>query len=479
MFHYKQTMAETIGQQLKHAREERYLSIAQVAEQTRIRAHYIEAMEADDFDFLPSAAQARGFLRLYAEHLGLALDDLISRQRGQTGPAAAPETPAPPLPAETQAEAESAPPPPPETPRKSRRKQLKPAKTGAPDSNTSLPDSPQPAGPETAAPDSAPPQPAQEKSPSQVIFASIGDQLRSRREALSLTLEEIERHTHVRIHYLQALEKGEFDRLPSSVQARGMLNNYAHFINLDVDAVLLKFADALQAQLQERQPAPDAAQASAKKTGFRLPAFVRRYLTTDLIVGGGLILFLIVFAVWATIRVVNLSARPTPEATAPSISDILIASPDASQTPTATIGQSVTQTVLVGDATSIAAAPTGGQGAVQVVLVTLGSTWARVTVDGKIQFEGRLSPGTANSYNANKQIEVLTGDGAALSVTYNQAELGPMGSFGEVVDRIYTQDAILNPTPTFTPTFTISPIPSATPRPSATARFSPVPSRTP
>ena len=48
--------------------------------------------------------------------------------------------------------------------------------------------------------------------------------------------------------YLQALEAGEFDHLPSSVQARGMLNNYAHFLDLDVDALLLTFAEGLQTQ---------------------------------------------------------------------------------------------------------------------------------------------------------------------------------------------------------------------------------------
>jgi len=39
-----------------------------------------------------------------------------------------------------------------------------------------------------------------------------------------------------------------------------------------------------------------------------------------------------------------------------------------------------------------------------------------------------------------------------------------LGAIGEVVDRIYTSNAILNPTATSTPTPTITPIPSATPR---------------
>jgi len=78
------------------------------------------------------------------------------------------------------------------------------------------------------------------------LFAELGAKLLERREALNLTREEIERHIHLRSHYLQALEQGDFDGLPSAVQTRGMLSNYAAFLDLDVDALLLNFADVLQ-----------------------------------------------------------------------------------------------------------------------------------------------------------------------------------------------------------------------------------------
>jgi len=93
-----------------------------------------------------------------------------------------------------------------------------------------------------------------------------------------------------------------------------------------------------------------------------------------------------------------------------------------------------------------------------------------VVVDGKIKFEGRITPGTAYPYDGNIQIEVLTGNGAAVGILYNQSDLGSMGTLGEVVDHIYTANAILNPTATFTPSPTITLKPSVTPRPSATLR---------
>jgi hypothetical protein len=214
---------------------------------------------------------------------------------------------------------------------------------------------------------------------------------------------------------------------------------------------------------------------------LQLPPVLRRYLSTDLLVGGGLIIFLVIFAVWGTGRVIGLAAVQTQEPTAPSISDILITNPGATATPTPTLyaGQTVGGIPASGGSTPVIVIPTGGQGPVQIVLAALSSTWVRVSVDGKTKFEGRLVPGSAYPYDGNSQIEVLTGNGAAVSVTYNQNNLGPMGTFGQVVNRIYTVNGILNPTPTFTPTSTITPIPSASPRPSATPRNSPTPRRTP
>jgi hypothetical protein len=45
--------------------------LSQIERETRIRARYLEALEDERFDVLPGAAYAKGFLRTYAEFLGL------------------------------------------------------------------------------------------------------------------------------------------------------------------------------------------------------------------------------------------------------------------------------------------------------------------------------------------------------------------------------------------------------------------------
>ncbi len=505
-------MPETIGQQLKAARAAQNLTFGKVTQATHIQARLLKAMEEDDFESLPSPVQARAFLRMYASFLGLSLDDMIARQRlgsGELPPAYLDPTPVPDR-AQPPAEVHGNPltdiPAEQPDPGKSLRLRImikriilrirpplhQQKSTVAPVENAPTTASANPAPLITAQVESVEAQPEEpgtglqevplplgipssESLASKRIFNNIGSLLRQRRESLSLTLDEIEHHTHVRTHYLRALELGDFDHLPSSVQTRGMLNNYAHFLDMDVDAILLQFAEGLQTQRLERQAArvQEPHRSNSKPLSrIDLPTGLRRYLSMDILVGGGLILILLVFAIWGTSRVVGLRSFSTPQVTAQSISDILVDSSGTgtfTPTPTAALTGAVIPTEGV---TAIGTVPAAGPGPVQVVVVSLEQAFLRVTVDGKIQFNGRVTDGDAYSFSGNNQIEVLTGNGAAISILFNQSDLGPLGRFGEVVDRIYTANAILNPTATTTPTPTITPTPTLTPR------FSPTPSLT-
>ena len=60
-----------IGASLREARARRKLSYDQVEAETKIRAKYIRCMEDEQFDVLPSGTYVRGFLRTYADYLGL------------------------------------------------------------------------------------------------------------------------------------------------------------------------------------------------------------------------------------------------------------------------------------------------------------------------------------------------------------------------------------------------------------------------
>jgi len=83
-----------IGSSLREARERRGLALGDVERDTHIRSRYLTALEEDRFDDLPGPAYAKGFLRAYAEFLGLEghrfVDEYNSRFAPDDEPAAAP-----------------------------------------------------------------------------------------------------------------------------------------------------------------------------------------------------------------------------------------------------------------------------------------------------------------------------------------------------------------------------------------------------
>jgi len=438
----------TIGEQLKLAREARKLTIKQVVLATRVRAHYLQAMEIDDFTAMPSAAQARGFLRLYAEFLGLDADSLTNRLRGETN-----SGPAPLLQIEN----------------------LAPEPIPAPQV---IPPSPAPVAPEPPVLKEADaPLASTPYAPSQTIFDEIGITLRNRRELISLTLDEVERHTHVRKHNLELIEAGEFDKLPSPVQLRGTLSTYASFLDLDTDAVLLRYADAIQSRRVERQGS-DKPKSSMQRARMGLPLWLRRFISPDLIFGGGMILILLALSIWGAARIFSGTTQlPINPTQGPSISDVLLAAGAASPTSLENssagafeTGGTLIPTVENAQAQSSETPIATTSSAVEITVVVLERTFLRVTVDGEVKQDGRAVPGTALTFDGSSRIEVLTGSGTAVQIIFNQSALGVMGNFGEVVDRIYTINGVETPTPTPSPTPTITPKPSPTLRPTSTSR---------
>ncbi|HEY9151891.1 MAG TPA: RodZ domain-containing protein, partial [Anaerolineales bacterium] len=309
-------------------------------------------------------------------------------------------------------------------------------------------------------------EPVDSEKLSQEIFNDLGSQLRERREMLSLTVEEVERHIHVRAAFLRALERGAMEELPSTVQTRGMFANYASFLDLEVDSLLLRFADGLQARRRERFPQKPA-RGKPIKVNEKVPP-LSTFIAGDLLIGGGMIILLILFTIWGVSRVVVMRSQFYPQVTAPAIPNILLV------TSQPTISQQVTL-IPAQDTTSLPFTPIATSDTptlpaninVELNIIAVERTYMRVIVDGEIQFDGQAVPGTAYPYEAKKQIEVLVGSASGLSITYNGNNLGAMGTFGQVVDNIYTAQGVVTPTATPLPSSTITP------------RFSPTPTRTP
>jgi cytoskeletal protein RodZ len=406
-------MSTAIGNILRASREDRGLSLEQVSADTHIRLHYLQAMEAGDFDAMPSRVQMKGFLRSYASLLGLDEKVLLEMlDRGADVSVAAPETN--PL----SSEGESTPP------------------TENPVSR----------------------------------FEQVGQQLTDQRELLGLSLQDVERHTHLRIRYLQALEAGDLDGLPSPVQGRGMLKNYAEFLGLDSDPLLLTFADGLQVGLSERRPETSRPTPQQSSTPRQNPQR-RRFLNRDVFIGAFVVVFLLGFGVWGGLQIAEL--RNAPEElvpTPPSIAEVLLPTPTATQqpTPTATVLAAIDAEAIITPVQpdpNAAVTPIALIGPVRLQVVVRERAYMRIVVDDEVEFDGRVLAGDVYAFAGQDLIEIITGSGSALQLAYNENDLGVLGTYGEAVDYVITIDGVQTPTPTITLTPTETPTVEVTPTP--------------
>jgi cytoskeletal protein RodZ len=284
---------------------------------------------------------------------------------------------------------------------------------------------------------------------------SIGERLRQAREHLGVSLEEAERQTRIRTHHLGALERDEFAALPSPVQARGFLKNYADYLGLDSASLLKEYAGG----------------ASAKRAGFNRPAAPRSevrvrsrgWLSADLLVAAAIALGTLGLLVWGGGRLMaSLRAASTP---AEQSSAFLIATDTAAPTASVVATESAAPAIAVEAPTSTPTLPPlnlPGSG-VSVRLVVVQRAWVRALADGQERYQGRVEPGAVIDLNGDRLVEVTTGNAAGLRLTLNGVDLGVLGGLDQAVTRLWTPAGEITPTPTVTPTPTTTPRPSATP----------------
>jgi cytoskeletal protein RodZ len=108
------TELESIGQTLREARERKDVSESEAAAATRIKVQHIQALEHNEFDAIAAPIYVKGFLKLYAEYLGIDPNPLVDAYTRDHAPRKRPPlvATAPPQPVDLPE-----PPPEPETPK--------------------------------------------------------------------------------------------------------------------------------------------------------------------------------------------------------------------------------------------------------------------------------------------------------------------------------------------------------------------------
>ncbi|HPI91086.1 MAG TPA: DUF4115 domain-containing protein [Spirochaetota bacterium] len=67
---------------------------------------------------------------------------------------------------------------------------------------------------------------------------SIGEKLRTTREAKKLSIKDVVKETNISPTYIEALEEEEFDKFPSETYLIGFLRGYSDFLKLDTEEIV-------------------------------------------------------------------------------------------------------------------------------------------------------------------------------------------------------------------------------------------------
>lgn len=270
----------------------------------------------------------------------------------------------------------------------------------------------------------------------------IGRVLKQTRSRLGLTLEEAERSTRIRARYLDALERGELEALPSQVQARGFLRNYAEYLGLDHHALLKRYNESVSAPRTRPLRRTPLQEATTRPS----VAVRRRRISSDLIIAALITVSVLAVLIWglgrlaASLRERNQAASPfliptfTPELAAEA-TNLPLAAPS----------------VAGATSTSPIEFDTVASSAVDLRLLIERRALVIVEVDGEEVYRGRPGPGELLEFQGEQLVRVTTGNGGGVRAFYRGNDQGLLGEPSQVVVRFWTLEGAVTPTPSPTP----------------------------
>lgn len=271
----------------------------------------------------------------------------------------------------------------------------------------------------------------------------IGKTLREARTRLGLTLEEAERSTRIRTYHLEALERGDLNSLPSQVQARGFLRNYADYLGLDSEPLLQRYSEVSNSQ---RTGPFRRARFNELPTRPAVRVRTRRF-SADLVVAAVVTLVVLAVLIGGFGRVAA-SLRERNEASSPFL--VPTFTPDLQdsgslQPAEASVAETPTPSVVIEG---------GLSGVVDLRLLVEKRAFVVVEVDGSEVYRGRPSPGELLEFQGNDLIKLTTGNAGGLRAFFRGQDQGLLGELDEVVVRLWTLSGAITPTPGATPSAT-------------------------
>lgn len=256
----------------------------------------------------------------------------------------------------------------------------------------------------------------------------LGDYLRSVRESRGLKLEDAAQVTKIGKNYLQAIEEGQFEKLPNIAYIKGFLRLYAGYLSLSGDEVVARYERELPApagaapRTQAEDPLPHPGMANVEKAKFSGHG---RFVVP------ALLLALVIIAAFFFADGEDAPAPPpapqAPVAVVPAPAPMpLPVQPQLSSAKT-----DATTTSAPAAAETLPAATAGKQAGIVLRLRFNRDSWLSITIDDAISQSYDLKAGDIIEWKGSRLFVLDLGDGAAVEAEFNGRPLKPLGEPGK------------------------------------------------
>jgi cytoskeleton protein RodZ len=282
--------------------------------------------------------------------------------------------------------------------------------------------------------------------------AKIGQALEKARQARGLSLDEVEHATKIRKRYLAGLEREDYRMLPDAVYIQGFLKTYANYLGLDGEELSRELKNR-RAPRRERGIAHGAPKTSDFDRPLINPGELsssrgRMSVPETRVLLALLIALLALAGVVATFYFVGRGVQlandnPTPskgeQAANPSKPG---GKPDGKPD-----GKADGSNPRAGGApekeqpsSDRAREKAASQPDTLTVEVSVQGTasWLSILADGNLVYEQIAQPGFSQTFKAQREITIRTGNAGAVGVEVNGQDLGKLGGSGEVLTRKFT-----------------------------------------
>jgi cytoskeleton protein RodZ len=243
------------------------------------------------------------------------------------------------------------------------------------------------------------------------------------RASKGIDLKRVCRSTRIRISYLEAIEKGQFERLPEAIYAETFIKTYAREVGVDPDLILSHYRQYLKKvavppeQEKVAPPRPKAPKPVKPAPNLKAPLKAVGWIIALLVIVGFLISF---FSTYITDYKKPELVRPSLELKSPAP----VASPDQGKAP---------EQGAVPAATAPATPVTPAKTSYKLAIEASQTTWLNIVEDDSPPYEVMLRPGERIQREATAKFSIDIGNAGGVSVYFQGKALGTLGRSGQVV----------------------------------------------